>query len=598
MKTFLLKLLTIIFVLTLCLGIFTACGEEEIDNEIFSFTSTTLNEIEGYALTGIANKDDTNIVIPETYNNKPVLAIDLEINDENKKIKNIEISSSIIRIESRSFYNFRGLEKLSFQKNSKLKYIGEGAFELCTHLNSIEIPESVMEIGKGAFSYCVSLENIEIPSNIKNIEDNVFYCCKALKSIKISKDIQSIGENAFSDCTNLIFVECEENSKLSHINNKAFYNCSALAYVEIPNSIENIDNEAFLECNSLIYNVKDGLKYLGNINNKYLCLVGVEDWNISSAIIQDDCKYIGDSALENCWKLNKVVLPDTVKIIRSWAFSNCDRLQSINISNSIEYIGYGVFSGCNSLNYNLDGGLKYLGNDSNNYLALVGVESEDITSAVVNEKCKIISEGAFSYLRSLIKITIPNSVCYMGNDAFNLNYNLVIYCETKMKPNKWPNEWNKVSPVVWDCVNNKVADDGCIYVEEDGLRYKIKDNEASLSGQSSNLIEAIIKPVIIYNEKVYAVTSIEDGAFSGCLSLKNVEIPRSVGTIGDYAFSSCKTLEKIIIPNNVKSIGNYAFNNCSSLTIYCEVLNKPDEWDDRWCDSLNAPNCLVVWGHK
>jgi len=62
-----------------------------------------------------------------------------------------------------------------------------------------------------------------------------------------------------------------------------------------------------------------------------------------------------------------------------------------------------------------------------------------------------------------------------------------------------------------------------------------------------------------------SVTSIGDGAFSGCSNLTSVTIPKSVASIGQFAFEGCG-LTSITIPSGVTSIGNYVFEGCTSLT--------------------------------
>lgn len=58
---------------------------------------------------------------------------------------------------------------------------------------------------------------------------------------------------------------------------------------------------------------------------------------------------------------------------------------------------------------------------------------------------------------------------------------------------------------------------------------------------------------------------IGNDAFSGCNSLKSVNIPSSVIEIGASAFSHCNSLESVNIPSSVTAIGYGAFSDCGSL---------------------------------
>ena len=62
------------------------------------------------------------------------------------------------------------------------------------------------------------------------------------------------------------------------------------------------------------------------------------------------------------------------------------------------------------------------------------------------------------------------------------------------------------------------------------------------------------------------VTSIGNGAFSGCRNLASVTIPEGVTSIGRFAFEDCSRLTNVLIPVNVTSIGDNAFYGCNSLT--------------------------------
>ena len=81
--------------------------------------------------------------------------------------------------------------------------IGPYAFNGCSSLTSITIPNSVTSIGNSAFYYCSSLTSITIPNSVTSISDYAFYYCSSLTSITIPDSVTSIGNYVFYDCTKL-----------------------------------------------------------------------------------------------------------------------------------------------------------------------------------------------------------------------------------------------------------------------------------------------------------------------------------------------------------------------------------------------------------
>ena len=104
--------------------------------------------------------------------------------------------------------------------------IGNYAFEGCSSLTSIEIPNSVTSIGEDAFRNCSSLTSIEIPNSVTSIGYGTFYNCNSLTSITIPDSVTSIGSYAFDDCSSLTSIEIPDS--VTSIGRYAFYRCSNL----------------------------------------------------------------------------------------------------------------------------------------------------------------------------------------------------------------------------------------------------------------------------------------------------------------------------------------------------------------------------------
>ena len=84
--------------------------------------------------------------------------------------------------------------------------IGSCAFEDCSGLTSITIPDSVTSIGSYAFSGCNGLTSITIPDSVTSIGWSAFFGCSSLTSIAIPNSVTSIGYSAFYNCRGLTSV--------------------------------------------------------------------------------------------------------------------------------------------------------------------------------------------------------------------------------------------------------------------------------------------------------------------------------------------------------------------------------------------------------
>ena len=75
--------------------------------------------------------------------------------------------------------------------------IGERALEGCSGLTSVTIGSSVTSIGQWAFYGCSGLTSVTIPNGVTSIGQWVFYGCSGLTSVTIPNGVTSIGKSAF-----------------------------------------------------------------------------------------------------------------------------------------------------------------------------------------------------------------------------------------------------------------------------------------------------------------------------------------------------------------------------------------------------------------
>ena len=177
--------------------------------------------------------------------------------------------------------------------------IGSSAFEGCSSLTSITIPESVTSIGNYAFQYC-SLTSITLPEGVTSIGYNAFWGCESLTSITIPEGVTSIRNNAFYECSSLTSITIPEG--VTSIGEWAFSYCSSLTTITIPESVTGIGQLAFCRCSSLTsINIPENSKLTS----------------------------IGEKAFSYCSSLTSIVLPKKLKGVGPKAFANCAELLDV-----------------------------------------------------------------------------------------------------------------------------------------------------------------------------------------------------------------------------------------------------------------------------
>jgi len=225
--------------------------------------------------------------------------------------------------------------------------------------------------------------------------------------------------------------------------------------------------------------------------------------NITDIKIPETVTKLGTSSFSRCYGLTKIEVPSSVVTIKDSTFYDCKNLREITIPNSVQDICYEAFGFC----ANLTPGLLIYGDGTKCY-GWLG-DQEKCTEVVIPDGVKKIEKTAFSYISSLKKIEIPNSVNEIESGAFRgcngLTPGLLIY-DNGTKCYGWIGDETKCTEVVIPDGVQKIDDLGFVYIS----------------------------------------------------SLTTVTIPESLNSIGYRAFDGCENLD-VVIENSEENIKFYAY---------------------------------------
>ncbi len=284
MKKFLACLLATLTLLTS----FSVCmvyAEEESDFTYKTQTNWETDTVEVH-ITGY-NGSDSVVTIPDTIAGYPVTVIDSGAFQGNETITSVTVPSSVTEIETY-------------------------AFEDCTNLSELKLPENIYFFGRRA------IKNTAIYNDSKNWDGNVLYFNNFL--IEASMDIE--GEYKVKDGTTLIA-------------GGAFTSNRDITSVIFPSSLKYVNDNAFQFCRNIEkVTLNEGLEVIDRGALSYT--------SISEIKFPQSLRVIGNGALSDT-NITKLHFPANVEVIDETAFTDVELKEvTVDSNNKNYYVTDGV----------------------------------------------------------------------------------------------------------------------------------------------------------------------------------------------------------------------------------------------------------------
>lgn len=501
-----------------------------------------------------------------------------------ENLEEIVLPESIKKIDKQLFLNCKKLKKVTLPKS--LKSLPDECFKGCKNLDII-LDEQITELGNRTFEDCYKLSNY--PTNIVKAGKNCFRNCRNFINVTLNENITELSDGMFDGCINLEKINHSGDKPLT-IGKRSFRNCKKIT--SIPEFISNFNEQAFENCiglNEITIIDKNipfacfrGCKNISKINNQeYIYNLGSFAFSGCENLEEIDIVYsniISAEAFSNCKKLKKVRLNLGIQQINSRAFYNCYSLSDINLPESLSIVKKEAFRNCHS-----------------------------IKKITIPSNLKTFEDGAFSYMDSLETIDVsPRNKTFITPDhkilINQMQQKLVLYasgCKDKnytlrdyvLETDMFEHEL--IRPLTGI---GEYAFAGAKNLEELSVCACTQNIEATAFYGCENLKKLNIEAISLFtcpgfhirehgqyyfkgNAKTKVYMPFETVTFSGDLvqifpgalenftNVKTLNLPNEHRySISERAFSDCILIEEVNIPKQVNNISKGAFPINTKLT--------------------------------
>ena len=280
------------------------------------------------------------------------------------------------------------------------KKIPDNLFLGCTSIIDVQIPETVTEIGQKAFKDASGVENVTFAVNtetgeVKGVEKigiSAFDGCSSLQELVLPETVTEVLQGAFANEGALVKADMSRAASLKKWDKESFKGDTALAEVVLPTAggITAIPDGAFAGCTSL---TGENLKIPKNIVT--ITANAFKESGLKKLYIPNQVTTIGTSAFEACKNLEDVHISNNISVISQSTFKNCEKLEKIEIPVKVDQIGTNAFYGSGLKDVYIFGDPEIGGGITNTYAGMKNQLSV-FEKEVVDETASAVSQHIFN----------------------------------------------------------------------------------------------------------------------------------------------------------------------------------------------------------
>lgn len=437
------------------------------------------------------------------------------------------VPDQIVSIGNSAFTGMTALKEITL--GSGVVSIGNYCFNACTALDTVNFSKqsSLQTIGFGAFQYCTALQKIDLPNGLESIGQGTFMMAEKLNSVSIPDSVTEVGYSAFY-ATKIYMDAVEAGDMLVYVDNW------------LVNKLETTEKK--------IYNL-----YAENPQN-------LPD----TYVIREDTVGIANSALSGASELYEVVLPKSVKYVGMYAFYGCPMLfRFVSDNTELVSLGLGAFMDDEELHqvvFDRSNTSKLKEIDS---YAFYGCKNLNYSGSATSSRFIPLSVdriGTFAFFdTALYKSADEDGVIYADDWVVGSQGSPTVEEDAN-------GEWHMVAPsnpkptiTLREDVRgiSDYAFHDCSELTTVGNSYRVEKIGRGAFYNCEKLEGFVMSPDL---------TRIEDYAFYGCTNLVVDSLPIDLRSIGRSAFYNCTQMRQVNMPEWLESVGDFAYYNCINLT--------------------------------